>query len=172
MQRIYGGGVSLRTITFGEIQGEALGAGSLFSFCGDLCLAIHDICPAYGGAMAEEKEADEGKARGKFGSRGNAGQRLDPKNGPAGAAVLLQETAEETLEDYLLEIAACVLDNIRAKHLPTVKLLFDLAARLRARDNVPREEYESLAEVLWKDVQRITVEESAVERPEGQGIRE
>jgi hypothetical protein len=97
-------------------------------------------CSAWDGAMAEEEHAQ---------SDGSGGQGLDPENGPTGAVVLLQKKAEKTVEEHLTTIVDCILDNIRAKHLPSAKLLIDLAARLETGKDVAEEEYVSLAEVLW-----------------------
>ena len=109
--------------------------------------------------MAEE---EEGSRR----SDGRAQRGSDPENGSTGA-VLLQETAEKALEDYLGQIVNCILDNIRDKHLPSAKLLFELAARLRVEKEVPEAEYLSFAEGLWKAfLEEERVEEQAIKQQE------
>jgi len=100
--------------------------------------------------MAEEEEQSKVVRSGRI-----AGQRLDPEKGPTGAAVRLQEMAEKALEENLLEVVECILDNIRVKHLPSAKLLMELARRLDSRKVVLEVEYQSLAEVLWLEVQEL-----------------
>jgi hypothetical protein len=98
----------------------------------------------YGGAMAEEEE-DSGSGR----DDEAAEEGLDPEIGSTDGAALLQKIAVKTLHKHLTEIVECILVNIKAKHLPSAKLLFDLARRLKAEEKIPEEEYLSLAEVLW-----------------------
>jgi len=100
--------------------------------------------------MAKEEEG-----RGDRRSDGRAGKRLDPEKGPTGLVVRLQETAEKALEDNLLEVVVCILDNIRVKHLLSAKLLIELARKVDARKEVLEVEYLSLAEVLWLELKEL-----------------
>jgi hypothetical protein len=90
--------------------------------------------------MADEAES------GSASNDAVADRVTDPEKGLAvGAAVLTK-----TLEENLHKVVACILTNIEDMHLPSAKLLVDLAARLEAKKEVPVEEYVSLAEVLWQ----------------------
>jgi hypothetical protein len=96
--------------------------------------------------MAEEEEA-----RGD----GSSGQWLDPENGPAEAVVLLYETTKSVFSKYLVDIFQCVVDNIRAKHLPSAGFLIDLMKLLKIEfeNHAPEQKFPSLADVLLKALQ-------------------
>jgi hypothetical protein len=100
-------------------------------------------------------EAEEEDAIEQAGARGaeDAGERSDPEDGRTGAVALLQKKADEAVEKNLSRIVDCIVDNIIEKHLPSVKLLFEVAARYRVEGAVPKEDFRSFAEVLWKEVQ-------------------
>ncbi|WP_263355818.1 hypothetical protein [Acidicapsa ligni] len=116
-----------------------------------------------GGAMAEEEEAGgvvEGNKPVVVGMAGSsAGSGAGPENGlPVGTGKvgtgktmdLLRKKAEEALVENFVQIVKCIVRNIEANHLPSVKLLCDLAERVEDKQNIPMEDYQSLAEVLWK----------------------
>jgi hypothetical protein len=108
--------------------------------------------------MAEEEEAS-----GSGWSGEGVGQRSNPENGLTGAAVALQEKAAKVLEENLGKVVDCILDNILAKHLPSAKLLMELAGRVKGPNGVPEEEYMSLAAVLWKACQEQGYEPGRVD---------
>jgi hypothetical protein len=113
--------------------------------------------------MAEE-DVESGCAR-----RDGSGEwETGPENGRG--PLLLQEMADKALEENLSVVIECILVNIRAKHLPSLKTLFDLAARVRLYGRVPEEEYRSLAEVLWK-AYLSELEAGAEIRDQGSEIR-
>jgi len=95
--------------------------------------------------MAKEEE-DSGSMRGNEAAE----ERSDPEKGSTGGATLLRDMAVKTLQEHLTEIVECIAVNIKAKHLPSANLLFYLATRLKAEEEIPEEEYRSLAEVLWE----------------------
>ena len=88
---------------------------------------------------SEIEQSDEGAA-----------VNSDSEKNQGEAADLLQEIAEKALVEQLEKIVACIVVNIELKHLPSAKLLFDLAARLKAAKEIPESEYMSLADLLWK----------------------
>jgi len=110
--------------------------------------------------MAEE---EDGSGSGR--SDKAAEQGLDPEMGPSRApkkalrngTALLLEMADEAVVEQLQEIVDCVVVNIKAGHLPSAKLLLELVARLKLEEDIPEEDYRSLAEVLWKDLEARTV---------------
>ena len=93
-----------------------------------------------------EVEVDEVEAD----SDGYDGQRLGEESGWGGAADALRDKADKAMEEHLLDVAKCILDNVRDMHLPSVNLLFEIAARVKTTNDVPEEQYLSLAQVLWK----------------------
>jgi hypothetical protein len=95
-----------------------------------------------------DTDVEDGCTRSDKGG-GNGKRRPDPEKdwGP----VQLQRKAEKTVAAYFAEIFDCITANIKAKHLPSAKLLMDLAARLQKGLYVPEQEYMSLAAVLLAD---------------------
>lgn len=130
--------------------------------------------------MAEEKDASEKEASEKAGearpdpekgpTRSPSGERSRgrraAKKGAVNGAMLLRDIALEALRKNLQAIVDCVLDNIKVgKHLPSVKLLFELATHLTPEDEIPEEDLLSFAEVLWQDFEEfggITLEGEVV----------
>jgi hypothetical protein len=107
--------------------------------------------------------SDEGGGSGK--------RRPNPEKGCG--PVQLQRKAEKTVAQYFAEIFECITDNIKAKHLPSAKLLMDLAARLQAGSYVPEQEYMSLAAVLLADFRlEGNREQGSGNRAQGSGSRE
>ena len=96
------------------------------------------------GGMADEVVEEVGAEGGERAAGGS-----NPEKGSTGAASSLQKLAEKTLEEHLADVMKCVVGNIKDKHLPSAKLLIDLAARLKADEDVPETAYTSLAQVLW-----------------------
>jgi hypothetical protein len=98
--------------------------------------------------MAEEEDDSGNMQRGVRAGRWT-GQERD-----RGTVHKLQVKANKVLEDNMLSAVDCLLVNIRdLKHLPSLKLILELAARVRAEEELPEEEYRSLAEMLWKSYQ-------------------
>ena len=98
--------------------------------------------------MDEEKEEDHGgKPPADATADGEAEERQDPEIDLAGAAVLLQREAAKALAKYLKEVVDCIITNIKAKHLPSAKLLFELAGEF-GKGAVPLEKVESFARTL------------------------
>ena len=58
--------------------------------------------------------------------------------------------SEKTTAEHLKEIIGCVFVNVQEGHLPSAKFYWELVQRVEADDYVGPEEYQSLAEVLWK----------------------
>lgn len=101
--------------------------------------------PENGGAMAVVEEYGV-----RAESDGITGERLDRESGWGGAVGLLQEASEKTLGESLKDVADCILENVRGRHIPWAGLFLALAAKAETAKEIPQEEYESLAEVLWK----------------------
>jgi hypothetical protein len=101
--------------------------------------------------MAEQEEAR---------SDGSCGQQPDPENGPVETVVLLCETTKSVFRKHLADIFQCIVDNIRAKHLPSAKLLIDLMKLLKVEfeNDAPEQEFPSLAEMLSKAWQEQELE--------------
>jgi hypothetical protein len=170
---IWGGVGKLETIA-GEGLGGALVRSSFF-FAGNLCRAFsrHSFLDGRegrhgnGGAMAEEED-DSGSEKGSVegdgsGVRPKGGS--DPKNGRVGGGLLLQRAADTAVDTYIADVIACLIGNIKKLHLPSAKLLMDLANRLGNKD-ISLEEFESLAGKLLKEV----LEEPGQGQGQGQGI--
>jgi hypothetical protein len=102
-------------------------------------------------------EAEEEDAIAQVTARGaeDAGKRSDPKNGRTGAARRLQQAAEKALDENTPKIVNCLIANIEGNHLPSAKMLIDLANGLRGggENEIPEEGYLSLADVLWKELE-------------------
>jgi hypothetical protein len=112
--------------------------------------------------MAEAEEEVDGVAGVGGDSAVDAGERSDPENGRTGAAKRLQRAAEKALGETVPQIVTCLVTNIGANHLPSAKMLIDLAEGRRRdedRDEIPAEEYRSLAELLWKELEEQETEQ-------------
>lgn len=148
LQRIIGRLGKLRTIDERK-WGGARGAASLFLFLREL---------SNGGAMAEGDEVSEAAKDDRyFGERPEWGQKKALVT-LEDADDMLCEMADWEIRNNLREIMTCIMENIRKMHLPSVKLLLELAARMKRRRAVPVEVYESLATVLWKDLSKRDVD--------------
>jgi hypothetical protein len=82
------------------------------------------------------------------------GQRLDQERGQDGAGGLPQELTDRMLAENLLEVAACILSNVGENDLRSANLLLGLARKAGRNEEVPVQEYESLAELLKKEYLR------------------
>jgi hypothetical protein len=133
--------------------GAARGRCSLFSFAGNLCRAFRDICSTDGGAMAEAEE-ERASAPEVVGAK-DARVGSDPENGRTRAKKRLRKEAETALGNHATEIVQCLLRNIGKDHVPSAKMLIDLADLEDGpgdEDGAAQDEYRSLAEVLWKEL--------------------
>jgi type III secretion system FlhB-like substrate exporter len=131
--------------------------------CLPFFLSAGGVNVSSGGAMAD-KDVKNGCTRSD--ERGGSGKRRhNPEKGCG--PVQLQRKAEKTVAEYFAEIFECIMANIKAKHLPSAKLLIDLAARLEAGSYVPEQEYMSLAAVLLADFR--LEEQGAGNRDQGSG---
>ena len=74
----------------------------------------------------------------------------DPKNGRAGVGTLLQRAADAAVSKYINIVVNSVLGNIQDKHLPSVKLLMDVAGHLESKNPTPAD-FESFARLLMKE---------------------
>jgi len=76
----------------------------------------------------------------------------DPENGQAGGPGLLQRAADAAMWKYINMVVNCVLGNIQDKHLPSVKLLMEMAQCLDKK-NPTAADYESFAKLLLKELE-------------------
>jgi hypothetical protein len=106
-----------------------------------------------GGAMAEEEIKE-----GSIGSDGSGERGPDPENGRVVLPLRFLKKAEETLDENIDEVFTCIMDNVKAGHLPSAKMLLDLVREARRGVNVPAAAFESLAEALWKSVNELKQE--------------
>ena len=65
------------------------------------------------------------------------------------ARIQFKNLARKTLRVYLGEVLDCLMENIRAKHLPSLKMLVEMAALLDDEEVSP-EAFESFAKLLKK----------------------
>jgi hypothetical protein len=121
--------------------------GGALARCLPFFLGAGGVDVSSGGAMAD-KDVEDGCTRSDKGG-GSGKRRHNPEKGCG--PVQLQRKAEKTVAEYFADIFDCIVVNIKAKHLPSAKLLMDLAARLQAGSYVPEQEYMSLAAVLLAD---------------------
>ena len=71
-------------------------------------------------------------------------------------AALLQEMAEEFMRKNFRPVLECVLTNVlEHKHLPSARLLVELAKMVVTEGEAPVEAYESVTEVIWKSYQKV-----------------
>jgi len=73
----------------------------------------------------------------------------DPKNGQVKGRLLLRRAATDALEKYVDDVITNIVGNIKDKHLPSVKLLMDMADHLESRNPTPAD-FESFARLLMK----------------------
>jgi hypothetical protein len=73
----------------------------------------------------------------------------DGEKSRAGAPVELQTTANQGQIEDLAEVVNCIFSEIRLEHLPSGKLLVDLA-ELCDGEEITTEKVESFAKTLWK----------------------
>ncbi len=102
--------------------------------------------------MAEKKDGSESnKVRFEedwcsLVSNGESDQEKDRAEGPS----LLQRAADAAMWKYINIVVNSVLGNIQDKHLPSVKLLMDMAQCLTKKDPTPAD-FESFARLLMKE---------------------
>jgi len=106
------------------------------------------------GNDGEEQEEAGGSGQSAADYDLGAGEVLDPENGPTELASKLQKMAAEALAKHLTEVVDCVVTNVKKHHLPSAKMLLDLAGRVQSEDGVSEAEYRSFAEELWKAYQK------------------
>jgi hypothetical protein len=101
------------------------------------------------------------------GSGGVAVTGSGPEKGPAGVVTRVRKVVQRSLEEaeYMLVIQE-VAKGLKLGRLPDMKFMMDFLKRLQAAEEVPQEEYDSFAAVLWKELQRLEAEE------QGTGNRE
>jgi hypothetical protein len=72
----------------------------------------------------------------------------------------LLEYSEAALRANVIKILKAVIGKIEKNdHIPAAKFVVDFVRQLRAMKQLPLEEYESFAAVLWKEYQRFENEE-------------
>jgi len=78
-----------------------------------------------------------------------AAKGVDPEKGQP-AAVLLREQADAALLEHFQDVVEIILYDLREeRHSVHVRMLMELAGKVKSGMEVPAEEYESLAEKLW-----------------------
>jgi hypothetical protein len=96
----------------------------------------------------------------------DAGRRLNPENGSGSVVVLLQEKADKALGDHLLEVVECLVSNVKEKHLPSLKLLFDIAERIGLGQELSEAAVKSFTDSLRDSLQTMKEEHEL-----GTGVR-
>ena len=72
----------------------------------------------------------------------------------------LLEYSEAALRANVIKILKAVIGKIEKNdHIPAAKFIVDFVRQLRAMKQLPQEEYESFAAVLWKECQRLEEEQ-------------
>lgn len=74
----------------------------------------------------------------------------DPEKGRAGGPSLLQRASDAAMWKYINMVVNSILGNIQDKHLPSVKLLMDMAQCLTKKDPTAAD-FESFAKLLLKE---------------------
>lgn len=114
-------------------------------------------CPAMGGVMAEVKVVEGVRERSDV-----AGvAAVNPEIGSArrvNAPAMLKGFAVIAVQAKLDEIVTCIMTNITKGHLPSAKLLFDLASKMVNDEEIPEAEMKSIAEFLWKAAEHMGLE--------------
>lgn len=107
--------------------------------------------------MADE-EVEESE-RGNAESGGAGESRSDPENGPTEGTVVLGGVVLTAVEKHFEVLVGCIVENIKKFHLPSAKLLIELAMLLGLGNKISEKEYPSLAEVLSKACQEQVEEQ-------------
>lgn len=94
----------------------------------------------------------------------------DPKNGQVKGRLLLQRAATDALEKYVDDVITNIVGNIQAKHLPSVKLLMDMADHLESKNPTPAD-FESFARLLLKEFLKEQGKRKEQEKVEAQEVR-
>jgi hypothetical protein len=93
--------------------------------------------------MAEGEEDSSGKGS----EDGSIEWKPGPKKGQA--QLLFRNAARKTVKLYVDAVIECLMDNMQAKHLLSLKMLIDMAA-LFEDDEVSPEAFESFSSLLKK----------------------
>jgi hypothetical protein len=135
----------------------------LFLCLGKLCRAIREdsstLARHLGGVMDEERVGRDGES---------AEKRLGPEKGPVGIVQRVKQALEQSMhgDAYMLVILE-IAKGLEIGRLPDVKFMTDFLKRLQALEQVPQEEYDSFAAVLWRECRVIEGDwEEATERKE------
>ncbi len=92
---------------------------------------------------------------------GNAVRALGPEKGSAGVVGRVRKVVEQSLfEAGFMKVLEDIGIGVKAGRIPEVKFMVDFLRRLQALEEVPQEEYDSFAAVLWKEFQRLEDEET------------
>jgi hypothetical protein len=125
-------------------------------------------CPAMGGAMADTEVKDSGCGCVNVGDKrvaAKVGEVLGPKMRRAvqrATPQMLQDLALEALGKELRSIVEAIVFNIKEqKHLPSAKLLMDLAGYLKVHGEVEEAEMQSFAALLILSLEAETTGEPA-----------
>jgi len=94
----------------------------------------------------------------------------DPENGRAGVGTLLQRAADAAVSKYINIVVNSVLGNIQDKHLPSVKLLMDVAGHLESKNPTPAD-FESFARLLMKEFRKEQEKHAEQEKVKAQEVR-
>jgi len=109
--------------------------------------------------MDEERVGRDGES---------AEKRLGPEKGPVGIVPRVKQALEQSMhgDAYMLVILE-IAKGLEIGRLPDVKFMTDFLKRLQALEQVPQEEYDSFAAVLWRECRVIEGDwEEVTERKE------
>jgi hypothetical protein len=80
----------------------------------------------------------------------------NPEIGSTDVVDELLEYSEAALRANVIKILRAVIGKIEKNdHIPAAKFVVDFVRQLRAMKQLPQEEYESFAAVLWNEYQRL-----------------
>ena len=83
----------------------------------------------------------------------------NPEIGSTGIVTRVRKAVEQSVESGFMQVILEIAKGMEKGQIPNAKFMWDFLKRLQAEEDVPREEYESFAAVLWKECQRLEEEE-------------
>ena len=136
---------------------QEMGLGRCSSFLFGFCFAGNcagrfgkdssTLARHLGGVMEDERVEDKGAI---------AVNKPNPEIGSADIVDELLEYSEAALRANVIKILRAVIGKIEKNdHIPAAKFVVDFVRQLRAMKQLPQEEYESFAAVLWNEYQRL-----------------
>jgi hypothetical protein len=139
-----------KLVSWKQSQKRERGAGALPFLFAALCVGLFSAqalkVEKTGTGMAVPMAGGEEDGRSTGGEDGSCAWKPDPKKGQE-AKIQFRNMARISLKTYVGEVLDCLMANMRAEHLPSLKMLVEMAALLEGEEVSP-EAFESFAKLL------------------------